>query len=119
VNRGISSAELQLNPRDLGPVDVRINVTGEQTTVQFTSQHAAVREALESSVVRLREMMESSGLDLADVNVSDQSQSEQAQADSRDASGGAGAGEKDELDGAAESVLTQTIESDGLVDFYA
>jgi len=119
ANRGISAAELQLNPRDLGPVDVRINVTGEQTTVQFTSPNAAVREALESSVVRLREMMESSGLDLADVNVSDQSQSEQAQADARDASGGSETGEKDDLEGGAESVVTQTIESDGLVDFYA
>jgi len=119
ANRGISAAELQLNPRDLGPVDVRINVTGEQTTVQFTSPNAAVREALESSVVRLREMMESSGLDLADVNVSDQSQSEQAQADARDASGGSETGGKDDLEGGAESVVTQTIESDGLVDFYA
>jgi len=78
-----------------------------------------VREALESSVVRLREMMESSGLDLADVNVSDQSQSEQAQADARDASGGSETGGKDDLEGGAESVVTQTIESDGLVDFYA
>jgi len=119
ANRGISAAELQLNPRDLGPVDVRINVTGEQTTVQFTSPNAAVREALESSVVRLREMMESSGLDLADVNVSDQSQSEQAKADARDASGGSESGEKDDLEGGAESVVTQIIESDGLVDFYA
>jgi len=119
ANRGISSAELQLNPRDMGPVDVRINVSGDQTTVQFSSQNAAVREALESSVVRLREMMESSGLDLADVDVSDQSQSEQAQADGDDASGRAAAGEKDELDGVAETVATTRIESDGLVDFYA
>jgi len=119
ANRGISAAELQLNPRDLGPVDVRINVTGEQTTVQFSSPNAAVREALESSVVRLREMMESSGLDLADVNVSDQSQSEQAQADARDASGGSESTEKDELESGSESAVTQIIESDGLVDFYA
>jgi flagellar hook-length control protein FliK len=119
ANRGISSAELQLNPRDMGPVDVRINVSGEQTTVQFSSQNAAVREALESSVVRLREMMESSGLDLTDVDVSDQSQSEQAQADGDDTSGRTAAGEKDELDGVAESGVTARIETDGLVDFYA
>lgn len=119
VNRGISSAELQLNPRDMGPVDVRINVAGEQTTVQFSSQNAAVREALESSVLRLREMMESSGLDLANVDVSDQSQSEQAQADGDNTSGGSVAGEKDDLDGVAETAETRRIESEGLVDFYA
>lgn len=119
VNRGISSAELQLNPRDMGPVDVRINVAGEQTTVQFSSQNAAVREALESSVLRLREMMESSGLDLSNVDVSDQSQSEQAQADGDDTSGGTVAGEKDDLDGVGETAETRRIESDSLVDFYA
>lgn len=119
VNRGISAAELQLNPRDLGPVDVRISVTGEHTTVHFSSQHAAVRDVLESNVVRLREMLESSGLDLADVNVSDQSHSEQAQTNDRDASGGAGTAENDGFENSDGSVITQTIESDGLVDFYA
>jgi len=119
VNRGISAAELQLNPRDLGPVDVRINVNGEQTSVQFTSQHAAVREALESSVVRLREMMESSGLDLADVNVSDQSPSEQAQSDSSRSSDTASTDGSDEPDEGLETQTVQRMESDGLVDFYA
>lgn len=119
ASRGISAAELQLNPRDLGPVDVRININGDQAHVQFTSQHAAVREALESSVVRLREMMESSGLNLADVNVSDQSHSEQAQSDSRGSSGTASANENDELNEGLETQTVQRIESDGLVDFYA
>ena len=105
--------------RELGPVDVRINVNGEQANIQFTSQHAAVREALESSVGRLREMLESSGLNLADVGVSDQSHSEQAQADAREA-GGAGQGsDVEEQDNAAEAQTVQRIESDSLVDFYA
>jgi len=118
VNRGISAAELQLNPSGLGPVDVRINVNGEQTTVQFISPQPAVREALESSVVKLREMMESSGLDLVDVNVSDQSHSEQAQSDSRGSSGSA-SGDNNHIEGGAEAQVAQRIESDGLVDFYA
>ncbi len=119
ANRGISAAELQLNPRDLGPVDVRISVSGEQATVQFSSQQAGVREALESSVVRLREMMESGGLNLADVDVSDQSHSEHAQADAGDGSARNSTGETDDLAGAPEAGLVQQIESDGLVDFYA
>lgn len=119
VNRGISAAELQLNPRELGPVDVRINVNGEQANIQFTSQHAAVREALESSVGRLREMLESSGLNLVDVGVSDQSHSEQAQADAREASGAGQGSDVEEQDNAAEAQTVQRIESDSLVDFYA
>lgn len=119
VNRGISSAELQLNPRELGPVDVRINMSGEQATVQFTSQQAAVREALESSVLRLREMLENSGLNLADVNVSDQSQSDQAHADSGDTSVAGQSGESDELNDAAEAQVAQRIETDSLIDLHA
>lgn len=119
VNRGISSAELQLNPRELGPVDVRINMSGEQATVQFTSQQAGVREALESSVVRLREMLENSGLNLADVNVSDQSQSDQAQADALDTGVEGQSGEGDEQNDAAEAQVAQRIETDSLIDLHA
>jgi flagellar hook-length control protein FliK len=119
VNRGISSAELQLNPRELGPVDVRINLSGDQATVQFTSQHAAVRDALESSVARLREMLENNGLDLANVDVSDQSASQQEGADTRD---GAVAGVFDKTDEAVETTEAQTvqrIETDSLIDLHA
>ena len=120
ANRGINAAELHLNPRDLGPVDVRINVSGEQATVHFSSPQAGVREALESSVVRLREMLESNGINLADVDVSDQSQSEQAQANAEGRSGSGNGGDHEAGEQTmVEPVLTRQIESEGLVDFYA
>ena len=68
----MQTAEIALDPPELGPLQVRVSNQGEQTSVVFTSQHAQVREALDQSLPRLREMMEEQGVDLADVDVSDQ-----------------------------------------------
>ncbi|MEE8057152.1 MAG: flagellar hook-length control protein FliK [Pseudomonadales bacterium] len=81
-SQNISKAEIALDPPELGPLQVRISTQAEQTTVVFTSSHGLVREALDLGLPRLREMMENQGLDLADVDVSDQNTHQQeAQAD--------------------------------------
>ena len=66
----IPSAELRLNPRHLGPVTIRVDVTQDQATVAFTAQHAAVKEAIEAALPKLREMFSAQQLNLVDVNVS-------------------------------------------------
>ena len=66
----IPSAELRLNPRHLGPITIRVDVTQEQVTVAFTAQHAAVKEAIEATLPKLREMFSAQQLNLVDVNVS-------------------------------------------------
>ena len=66
-------AELHLNPPNLGPVEVRITMNGDQTSAQFMSPHASVRDAIESALPKLREMLADSGLSLGNVNVSSQS----------------------------------------------
>lgn len=68
-NKAMSAAEIKLNPQHLGPISVRIDMNQDQATVTFTSPHAAVREALEASVPRLREMMNAQQINLADVSV--------------------------------------------------
>jgi len=77
--QGLQSAEIKLNPAHLGPVEVRVNISQDQASVQFVSNHAAVREALESAVPKLREMLHGQNLNLADVNVSQQSFNQQQQ----------------------------------------
>ena len=69
TGRNIQAAEMHLNPADLGPIDVKINVQNDVASVTFNVQNASVRELLESNVVRLREMMESNGVNLGEVNV--------------------------------------------------
>jgi flagellar hook-length control protein FliK len=63
-------AQLKLNPANLGPLEVRIQMQNDQASIQFTAHHALVREALEAALPRLREMLEASGVQLVDVDVS-------------------------------------------------
>jgi flagellar hook-length control protein FliK len=73
VGEKIQQAQVRINPPDLGPIEVRISVERDQASVQFTTQHGLVREAIEDALPRLREMLSQSGLHLADANVSQQS----------------------------------------------
>ncbi|ARN75417.1 flagellar hook-length control protein FliK [Oceanicoccus sagamiensis] len=86
--QNISKAEIALDPPELGPMNVKISTSGDQTSVVFTSNHGAVRDALDQGLPRLREMMENQGVNLSDVDVSDQSASQQReQANAEEASG--------------------------------
>jgi len=67
------SAELHLNPPQLGPLDVVLKMSGDQATATFTSPHAAVRDAIEQALPKLREMMADNGIMLGNAMVSDQS----------------------------------------------
>ena len=78
VNQNISRAEIRLNPANLGPIEVRIDMDNEQVNLAFTSRHAEVREAVEQALPRLREMLEDKGLNLSDANVSQHSFAQQS-----------------------------------------
>lgn len=68
--QAIPSAELRLNPEHLGPIKIKIDLSQDQATIAFTAQHAVVKEAIEASIPKLREMFSAQQLNLADVNVS-------------------------------------------------
>ncbi len=71
--KSIRAAELHLNPPELGPVSVRIQVHDDQTSVQFASPHAAVRDAIEAALPRLKDLFEARQLPLTQVEVAQQS----------------------------------------------
>jgi flagellar hook-length control protein FliK len=62
-------AELVLNPPQLGRVEVSLTVTGDQANAVFASPNAAVREMLENSLPRLREIMSGAGIQLGDAQI--------------------------------------------------
>ncbi len=68
-------AKLNLNPPELGPVEIRLSVQNDQTNIQFFSQHSSVRDVIEEAFPRLRELLASNGINLGDVNVSEHSSS--------------------------------------------
>lgn len=124
------AATLTLNPPDLGPVQIVLNVTNDQATVAFSSDQLDVRQALENALPRLREMMSESGIALGnatvDANVPDQRQQQQdserrAQGGQGDTGGLTGDGQ----DGApavnevAPRTRTVSIGDRGMVDLFA
>lgn len=122
------SAELTLNPADLGPLQVVLRVADNNAHALFVSQHAQVREAVEAALPKLREAMEAGGLGLGSATVSDggfasQQQQNQQQTfaggqSSRRGSGGSSAGEAPI--GAAQSApAAASVSRAGLVDTFA
>ena len=73
VSGGQSSASLTLNPPELGPMQVVINVNNQHVSASFVSHQPEVRAALENAIPKLREMMGQSGIQLGECNVSSQS----------------------------------------------
>lgn len=121
-SQNLKSAEIQLDPAELGRLEIRISLNQEQTQISFASPHASVREALEGQMYRLREMFSQQGLDQFDVNVSDQSLARgDRQADERGAAGLAvGDSEADDAVDSETLIASTPLENGrGLVDFYA
>ncbi|HJV67950.1 flagellar hook-length control protein FliK [Ideonella sp.] len=69
---GVQYATLELNPQDMGPIDVRIALQGGRTEVQLGADVAATREALAEALPQLAEALGDVGLSLAGGSVSDQ-----------------------------------------------
>ncbi len=64
------TASLTLNPPNLGPLQIVVNVTNDQATASFFSAQPEVRHALEAAFPRLREMMNDAGIQLGQATVS-------------------------------------------------
>ncbi|MDE2428280.1 MAG: flagellar hook-length control protein FliK [Burkholderiales bacterium] len=72
VGEGLQSAELTLNPPDLGPLQVVLKVSNDQANASFFAAQPEVREALESALPRLRQMMSDAGVQLTGFSVNSQ-----------------------------------------------
>jgi hypothetical protein len=64
-------AKLKLNPPNLGPIEVRLTLNQDQASIVFAAHHAAVRDALEAAMPRLRELLEQQSLQLVQADVHD------------------------------------------------
>jgi flagellar hook-length control protein FliK len=121
-SQNLKSAEIQLDPAELGRMEVRIEMNKDQTQVTFMSPHANVRDALEGQMQRLRESFAQQGMTM-DVNVSDQSRGWQGEGGSdsrnRGVAGGLAGGEEDTTQGVMEISSARAGGDRGLVDYYA
>jgi flagellar hook-length control protein FliK len=128
-SQNLKSAEIQLEPAELGRLEVRVDMAKDQTQVTFASPHAGVRETLEGQMQRLRDLFTAQGMNLLDVNVSDQSLSrgwqgqEQSNAGNGANRGGSAgllaAGDDEHLTAVSELRGANSLSPRGLVDYYA
>ncbi|MBK5530757.1 flagellar hook-length control protein FliK [Pseudomonas sp. TH06] len=129
----LKAADIQLQPAELGRLDIRVNmVPDQQTQVTFMSAHPSVREALDGQMHRLRDMFNQQGMGQVDVNVSDQSrgwqgqqgqeQAQQGQSGRTSAAGGRLDSTDEELAPAAvaeAAAQTTSVIGTSAVDYYA
>ncbi|RQR43130.1 MULTISPECIES: flagellar hook-length control protein FliK [unclassified Burkholderia] len=121
------SAELTLNPPDLGPLQVVLRVADNHAHALFVSQHAQVRDAVEAALPKLREAMEAGGLGLGSATVSDGGFASQQQNPQQSFAGGrssprarAGSSAVDApVDAAQSASAAATVSRAGLVDTFA
>ncbi|MCW4455200.1 flagellar hook-length control protein FliK [Flavobacterium sp. MXW15] len=118
ADQKIGHAHIRITPHDLGPVEVRLQLDGDRVHASFTSAHADVRQALEGSLSRLREMLGEQGLQLAHADVGQQQNPQEGgEADAgRDPL--ATTGDRDAGHDSA-GITARTLHQRGLLDTYA
>lgn len=128
VSNRIGQAKLKLNPEELGPVEVKISIDRNQASVAFTAEHATTRQALEDALPKLKEMLESTGYELAESQVGDGSTGHQdapQQADWSSASGQKGSARANsggntatQEEGVATDSIVRRSVHDGRIDQF-
>lgn len=119
ADQKIGHATIKVTPHDLGLIEVRLQMDGDKVHASFSSAHADVRHALESTLPRLREMLNDQGFQLGNADVGHQ----QTAQDGRSGGGGSergGIGGGDEP-GMVETTISsaQLMRQRGLLDAYA
>lgn len=121
VRRGDQQMDMQLNPADLGPLSISLNVSESGIQAQFQSAHASVRTAVEQALPQLQAALATQGLTLGEASINDgasrQAMGEQPR---RESAGGGGTARAEPV---AQAVVSQApavlLESVGSgVDLY-
>ena len=122
---GVQTAQLHLNPADMGPVMVQIVVEGQQARIEFQADQADTRAVLERSLPDLAAALRDSGLTLSGGGVfqqfagQDQSGA-QARSDGSSAPRrGSSRDVSDSLAALPARVATVARQTQGVVDLYA
>lgn len=83
AKQGQQTAELRLNPEDLGQVHISLKLDNDQAQLQMVSAHSHVRAALEAALPVLRTSLADNGIQLTQSSVSSESFAGQQQSSSQ------------------------------------
>ena len=119
VRNGIEHAQLKLNPAEMGPIEVRISIDGQQAQVDFSAAQAHTRQAMQDAVPALATALRENGLTLTGGGVFEQPRDSRGDAPAQTHAGGRAA---PELAGDAplpSSAAPRLPRARGVVDLYA
>lgn len=109
VKSDMSSLEMQLHPASLGTIRIHLASNGGAVTANFVTQNEAVRAALESQMVQLKESFAEQGIKVEAIEVTVQTHQFEQNLDQ-------GRGNDRNADsGAAKSARTRRIRLDGIL----
>ncbi|MGB3434455.1 flagellar hook-length control protein FliK, partial [Achromobacter sp.] len=121
ARQGMQTAELRLDPPDLGPLRVSLNLSDGVASASFVSAHASVRQAIETALPQLQQALAQAGISLGQTSVGEQAaQQEFAQQGGNGSQRHAGGGQTG-ADSVAEAPATVTVarNANALVDTFA
>jgi len=113
----IGHAHIKITPNDLGPVEVHLQMDGDKVHASFTAAHVEVRQALEQSLPRLRDMLGEHGFQLAHADVGAQQQGQSDRGHGQSGLGGLDPAASD--DATSVVVPASVLRARGLLDAYA
>jgi flagellar hook-length control protein FliK len=116
VGQQVQSAQFRVEPPQLGPIEVRLSIANDQASLTFAAPHAAARDAIQSALPRLQEMLMESGVSLSNVFVGSQAPQDQREYRSSGADGGTAPVSSEGQATSAAAPLRRVV---GLVDLYA
>lgn len=123
ISNNRQQADLILNPPQLGRIEVTLSLDGNQASASFASPHVAVREALENSMARLREVLADAGVTLGQTHVGAESRRDSNPANPKNE--GFAVMRQDNgryvaaLDPSASGLASRGIRAHGMVDVFA
>jgi flagellar hook-length control protein FliK len=69
VNNRSLTAEIRLDPPDLGGMQIKVAMSGDAASVNFVVQSQHARDVLDQAAPQLRDMLEEQGISLGESNV--------------------------------------------------
>ncbi|RTL28882.1 MAG: flagellar hook-length control protein FliK [Burkholderiales bacterium] len=87
---GPMTAELHLNPAEMGPINVKISLDGQNAQVDFAAAALETRKAIEASLPMLSSALSGVGLNMTGGDVSSQTAQQQFNQGSAQSQGGSG-----------------------------
>ncbi|RZA06827.1 MAG: flagellar hook-length control protein FliK [Moraxellaceae bacterium] len=79
IEHKLDTAHIQLDPPELGPITVKIHTHQDQVSVTFVVNNAQVKDAMDQTMQRLKDLLHEQGIELSHADVNGQRQQRDSQ----------------------------------------